>query len=92
MNFELQEDYEKRVEFSPVAEFHIMTHWTKVKVTRAMAEQIVPEELQRSIPAIGYSRIRHWIDSNIQGRWASHIHLFYFEDSKDATFFLLRWS
>jgi len=55
-----------------------------------MAEQMVPEEIIYR-PSKGYPRIRRWVDNNIQGRWASHIHLFYFEDSKDATYFLLRW-
>lgn len=91
MNFELEEGYNKRVEFSPAVEFHIMTSWTKVKVNRSMAEQMVPEETKYK-PSKGYPRIRRWIDNNIQGRWASHIHLFYFEDPRDATYFLLRWT
>jgi len=32
MNFEIQEGYDKRVEFSPAVELHIMTSWTKVLV------------------------------------------------------------
>ena len=91
MNFDIQEGYAKRVELSPAVEVHILTKWTKVKVTRAMAEQMVPENVK--YPASkGYPRIRKWVDGNIQGRWASHIHLFYFEDPKDATYFLLRCS
>lgn len=91
MNFELAEGYDKRVEFSPAVSYHIMSMWTEVKVTRKMAEQMVPEETKYR-PSKGYPRIRRWVDNNIQGRWASYIHLFYFEDSKDATYFLLRWS
>jgi hypothetical protein len=91
MNFELQEGYTKRVELSDAMHRYIHYTWTQVKVTRAMAEQMVPEPVEYR-PSKGYPRIRKWIDNNIQGRWASHIHLFYFEDSKDATYFLLRFS
>ncbi len=90
MNFELVDGFTKRVELRNEYYAHIHSHWIQVKVTRSMAEQMVPEETDYR-PARGYPRIRKWIDNNIQGRWASHIHLFYFEDSKDATYFLLRW-
>lgn len=91
MNFEIADGYTKRVELSDAHYRHIHCTWTKVKVTRAMAEQMVPENVK--YPASkGYPRIRKWVDGNIQGRWASHIHLFYFEDPKDATYFLLRCS
>lgn len=91
MNFELVDGFTKRVELSDAHLEYIHSHWTKIKVSRAIAERMVPEETEHK-PARGYPRVRRWIDNNIQGRWASHIHLFYFEDSRDATNFLLRWS
>jgi hypothetical protein len=90
MNFELQEGYNKRVEFSPAVVYHIMSTWTEVKVTRAMAEQMVPEETKYR-PSTGFPRIRQWADDNIHSRWASHIHLFYFEEPTDAFVFKLRF-
>jgi len=90
MNFELQEGYNKRVEFSPAVVYRIMSTWTEVKVTRAMAEQLVSVPVK--YPASkGYPRIRKWVDDNIEGRWASHIHLFYFEEPTDAFLFRLRF-
>lgn len=91
MNFEICNGFTKRVELSDEHHAYIYSHWTHVKVTRAMAERMVPEPVKYK-PSKGYPRIRKWIDSNIQGHWASHIHLFFFEDPKDATYFLLKWS
>jgi hypothetical protein len=91
MNFGICDSYIKRVNMDMDSGAHIVSHWTQVKVTRAMAEQMVPEVTNYK-PARGYPRVRNWIDNNIQGRWASHIHLFYFEDPKDAAYFLLRWA
>lgn len=91
MNFRLVDGYTKRVEIVEENIAYIHCFWTKLKVSRAIAERMVPEETDYK-PAKGYPRVRKWIDENTQGRWASHIHLFYFENPKDATHFLLRWS
>lgn len=94
MNFELVEGFTKRVNmYDKDSQIHIYNHWTNIKVTSVMADQFTTPSLMKTTHtrARAYNRVRAWIDEHIEGRWANHIHLFYFEDPKDATYFLLRW-
>ena len=93
MNFELVDGFNKRVPLRAIGEEYnfILNHWTEIKVTSIMASKFANNKsLQQA--AWGFYGLRRWIDNNIQGRWANTIHLFYFEDPADASYFLMRWA
>ena len=97
MNFVLHDKFVKRVNLGVPPDLeddrtvYVLNHWTKIRVTVDMAAQAAPEKTKYKA-GWGYPLLRTWIDETIQGRWASYIHLFYFEDPKDAILFLLRWA
>jgi hypothetical protein len=63
-------------------------HWTSVKLgPRSIRKHLLKGQVPHEVLPI----IRDWCDTNGSSRYYNFISIFYFEDTKDATLFALRW-
>jgi hypothetical protein len=70
---------EKAMDFEILADVLSSCGWTKYQVSKAIDNQHAKD-------------IREWVRENCQEEVRSHGATWLFEDSKDATMFILRWS